>query len=363
MKRFHSLDALRGIAALSVVVWHWQHFLHFDYPPFDRLQQPLYWVFVAIYRNGPRAVDLFFCLSGFIFHWLYSAEVARGGITAREFFVRRLARLYPLHLATLLIVTLYFAVYGPVIYRYDAYHFVLNLLLVCSIGLEKGFSFNGPAWSLSVEVALYMLFFVACRFVRARLLACAVGVAAGMALWPSYEPLARGLVSFFLGGGAYLLFRALPLAAAPVVRLTAIVAWLATLAQIYVGIAPLPEWAETVAVIGVLFPATVLALALTQASSPGWGRRLAFLGDASYSIYLIHFPLQLAFMRFALDFTSPLVMAAFFAVLLALAMASHRYFEWPVQGWIRRALDGGGSAASAAAPAAAALAPGRADTR
>jgi peptidoglycan/LPS O-acetylase OafA/YrhL len=72
---FHSLDALRGVAALSVVIWHWQHFYPSG-PGFDPTRQPLYWLFEPLYRDGRKAVTLFFGLSGFVFFWRYGEEVA-----------------------------------------------------------------------------------------------------------------------------------------------------------------------------------------------------------------------------------------------------------------------------------------------
>ena len=69
---------------------------------------------------------------------------------------------------------------------------------------------------------------------------------------------------------------------------------------------------------------------------------LSFLGDISYSTYLLHFPLQMACALLALqfgwapqDFMHPLAMLAFFAVLVALGTLSHYGFERPLQAIIR----------------------------
>lgn len=68
--RFYSLDVARGIAALSVVFYHWQHF----FLPYNQLgklldidKQPFYKYFFMFYLDGGYAVPLFFCISGFIF--------------------------------------------------------------------------------------------------------------------------------------------------------------------------------------------------------------------------------------------------------------------------------------------------------
>ena len=53
---FYSLDALRGVAALSVALWHWQNFSFYETLAFHREQQPLYDLFKPVYTNGWRTV-------------------------------------------------------------------------------------------------------------------------------------------------------------------------------------------------------------------------------------------------------------------------------------------------------------------
>ncbi|MGB6175756.1 MAG: acyltransferase family protein, partial [Methylocella sp.] len=89
---FYSLDVLRGVAALSVVLWHWQHF----FLPLNKLgvsfsieQQPMFEVLYVFYEKGYLAVRLFFCLSGFIFFWLYSERIAEKALAQGAFAVLR----------------------------------------------------------------------------------------------------------------------------------------------------------------------------------------------------------------------------------------------------------------------------------
>jgi peptidoglycan/LPS O-acetylase OafA/YrhL len=78
----------------------------------------------------------------------------------------------PAHLATLIVVVAGQTAMLRIdqaffVYRdNDAYHLLLNLLMASSIGLERDYSFNGPAWSISVEVVMYAAFFALCRFAR-----------------------------------------------------------------------------------------------------------------------------------------------------------------------------------------------------
>lgn len=99
-QRFRSLDALRGVAALSVVLWHWKHFFFVGYAlpvDFDEAAQPLYSLLRVFYDFGWLAVDLFFLLSGFIFFRLYSQRIENRDISAARFSAHRFSRLYPLH--------------------------------------------------------------------------------------------------------------------------------------------------------------------------------------------------------------------------------------------------------------------------
>ena len=207
--RFYSLDVLRGVAALSVVFFHWEHFFYAGttWNKFSVKNLPLADWIAVLYTKGWLAVDLFFCLSGFIFYWLYSRSVSEGIIGPAKFAVLRFSRLYPLHLVTLLFVALcqkflidtngsYF-----VFAFNDSKHFLLNLFFASSWGLEGGYSFNGPSWSVSVEILLYALFFVLCRLFPIHTVVLASASIVGFVVISKfYNPVGRGIGSFFLGG-------------------------------------------------------------------------------------------------------------------------------------------------------------------
>jgi peptidoglycan/LPS O-acetylase OafA/YrhL len=360
-KRFHSLDALRGVAALAVVFFHWPNFFHDGlhlHPGYASSQLPWYTVLRPLYDSGHLAVDLFFALSGFIFFWLYAQRIAMRQISAGQFFMLRLSRLYPLHLVTLCAVAVgqwrYSAGHASFfVYPYnDAYHFVLNLLMLPAVGLESGFSFNTPVWSVSVEAVLYALFFLVCRrrLVHPGWLA-ALSLLGFLLVWRAYPPIGRGVGSFFLGGVLFSIYGwVLKRPARPqIVRgavLCALALWGLALYFSYQPLPPdAPPWVRSVAwrfPVWVLFPVTILALALAETERTGLGRRLSFLGDISYSSYLLHFPLQLALML-ALDtlglgrswLESAWSLAAFLSLLMVLSMCSYHWLEMPAQRWLR----------------------------
>src|SRR6478735_5925794 len=97
--RLTRLDLLRGVAALSVAVFHYTGFLMLPgQVASDVSDQPLRWLLWPFYLYGGAAVQFFWLLSGIVFQRVY------GGRNVREFWLRRFARLYPLHFVTLLIM-------------------------------------------------------------------------------------------------------------------------------------------------------------------------------------------------------------------------------------------------------------------
>src|SRR6185436_6252250 len=212
-KRFYSLDALRGVAALGVVFWHWQHFFYTGThkADFDRGRQPFYGLFYLFYEKGWMAVDLFFSLSGFIFFWLYAKRIESRRIVASEFSMLRLSRLYPLHLATLLFVAatqwwIHSRTGDYVVYPLNGMQqFLAHLLFVSGWRSSWADSFNAPVWSVSVEVFLYGTFFALFRVFRRRTIPLIALVVLGAVL-KFHIPIGRGIYSFFLGGLAYYAF-------------------------------------------------------------------------------------------------------------------------------------------------------------
>jgi peptidoglycan/LPS O-acetylase OafA/YrhL len=362
-ERLYSLDVLRGVAALSVVFWHWQHFFYTGTSrayPLERM--PFLDVFFLVYAKGWLGVELFFALSGFVFFWLYARAVFEGKVSAGDFFLLRFSRLYPLHLAALLAVAagqlLYFEITKTFfVYSHnDGYHFLLNLLFVPSWGFEKGWSFNAPVWSVSVEVLLYFLFFIVCRLWRPRLSGLLALSALGFLLVrQGYPPMGRGIGAFYLGGCAYLAYEWIVGCGrvrvfAVWLSCAAVAGWLLALlvTRDFLYATRLPVISALHAIDGywptvlILFPLTILALALAETWRGSLGRRAAFLGDISYSSYLLHFPLQLAFAgaaaAWSVDraiFLSPYALVAFLAGLIGLSLASHRYLERPAQRSLR----------------------------
>lgn len=109
---FRSLDGLRGIAALSVVCFHY------------RVYMPEVWP-----RSAYLAVDLFFLISGFVLSHAYSGRLS-ASLSVGRFMLARLVRLYPLYLfgtAIAISISLFGVLLG-VSHRWTLIPFAVQLL-------------------------------------------------------------------------------------------------------------------------------------------------------------------------------------------------------------------------------------------
>lgn len=354
--RFYTLDMLRAIAALITLVWHYQHFFmstggHLP-ASFSYESLPFYSLLMPLYHFGYMRVDIFFILSGFILYAIYFRSINSRRTSAARFFVLRFSRLYPLHFITLVIVAVLQIIsivlgYGQIVYRNtDVYHFSLQLLMISDWGFERGYSFNGPIWSVSIEVLLYTLFFILSALAprrRRSVVAWTVAIViAAHLLGPHLKQnaVAHSILCFFTGVAVYQFFEWCREQSQATRRLVlAVAVCLLTIAVIAMaGWHWLPKRRMMG---GALFPILVLALALLQQEMPSLGKQFNGFSNCTYALLLVHFPIQafiiLASLQFgvAIDYTSEWVMLAFVAASIATAVAVHIWFELPVQSYLR----------------------------
>lgn len=146
-----SLTPLRGIAAALVAVFHFQVY-YIRFVPRDES------MFID---KGYLMVDLFFLMSGFLIMHVYgqsfSNRITRASL--RKFIVARFARIYPLHIITLLLmVAVFYLKKFPATGFYDPGAIVSHIFLLHSFPLNKEVTWNIPSWSISAEWWSYMLF-------------------------------------------------------------------------------------------------------------------------------------------------------------------------------------------------------------
>jgi peptidoglycan/LPS O-acetylase OafA/YrhL len=336
---YHSMDLLRGFAAIAVLFWHYGGFYAVrpgDIIPPDVLShQPLFYWFQVLYTRGYFAVQLFWAISGFVFSAVYSDSQA----STREFAVARFARLYPLHFVTLIVVTVLEIIsirttgFTKCYDNFDLYHFFLNLFFVSSWGLEHGFSFNGPIWSVSIEIPIYVLFWIMHRPLFARgilgpfalttLFAIAVAVHMPGYLWTC------GLF-FFSGASIYVLHRAL--------RRGSQVS-LALLLLLSCVFAP---WQHLSPLVSMGILATVMLVAGAESTLGGFAKSMRWIGDNTYGVYLWQIPIQIQIMLMVKDtriYDSPLFLIAYLCVVTVIARASFLLIETPARKLFRQRLS------------------------
>lgn len=297
---YHAVDLLRGIAAITVLVYHYKHFYYapgtfeVNVPQLGHAM-PFYDVLFPVYLFGNGAVQVFWMISGFVFAKVYAGHRTPG----RDFLLRRFARLYPLHFVTLVIVAVLQGIALGTMGTWlvypnnDAWHFALNLAFASTWGLERGFSFNGPIWSVSVEVLVYALFWlVSERLMRRGFvgpLALVAGAGVMLKLGIGTELIWQCAQFFFIG---CLLWQIAECHARPLRDLGTVVALAAAAGGLYLAFAPDPR------VVNLLMPlAIVLVGGAALIDLRGTGarlRRFGFIGESTYGTYLWHVPLQVA---------------------------------------------------------------------
>lgn len=308
-QRFAMIDVLRGAAALLVLAYH------VAAHRWPGLQDK---GFGHLVRNGWVGVDLFLVISGFVIALAaLNAQAIDGRHWRRTYAERRLRRIVPLYLATL-VCTIWMVSPGLLQHGWAAVvHIAMHLGFVHNLWHETHGSINPPNWSVGLEMQFYLLMALVTPWIaRASVLriyllwvAVALGWRLASTFWlppgasspilqfiyASQLPgtldefatgivLAKWLKSGHLRPDARLFWRAL-LAAV----LLSVVAW-----RLVPGEAT--YWSKPVAIVGartllsLAFGAMVVC-AICWPWTPGrFSRPLRYLGEISYGIYLWHMP-------------------------------------------------------------------------
>jgi len=350
--RLHELDSLRALAAIGVVAWHYSG--HFDATPLPSLLAPAY-------RRGDLLVDFFFVLSGFVLARAYwnDRRSAKFASNVRE----RIARMYPLHFVTLsAVAVMHWMLVNhlsspPFVYQCnDAYDFVLNLLLLNRTGLERGFSFNGPSWSISTEFVVNVLFLAAIalprNFVRAGLFVLFAVLFAAIlkgdpvnyaALSGAIQDMFRTIVGFCCGVALYRVHLHRSPRISPYRGFADALAIAAAFALSWYVSEGEVSWLLHLAVVAIGFPALIVGA--IHGRMVRWVLTLpplVFLGTISYSIYLVHFPLQLAVHLVSVAFLiqmpygSVFFLVGFFLAVIGLASITYYLIEVPGKKLLRK---------------------------
>lgn len=346
-KGFTGIEIGRFLCAFAVILWHYQQFFQLGLErggsdaPSDVTKYPFYSALSFFYLNGHHAVVIFWMISGFIFFWKYGESVHARKTSVYRFVALRFSRLYPLHLATLIIVAILQVLYlsshqNYFIYNHnDTAHFLLQLAFASNWWGSMPFTFNGSIWSVSVEVLAYAFFFLVVRFFRPGLILCLV-VAVIFKTLDHFQPqnLFVCIEYFFVGGAVVRLIERLNRTQKKIAF------WLCAAGIVAIGATRLGSGTVIVFAFCCL---TAFAL-LNQALGARF-ERVSKLGDLTYASYLIHFPIQLALVL-VLDrlgvsrgvFFSPFALIGFMLITFGLSWVAFHGFEMPAQNRIRALL-------------------------
>ncbi|PRM91596.1 acyltransferase [Arcobacter cryaerophilus gv. occultus] len=297
-QRFLVLDSFRGIAAICVVIFH-MHII-------GSITE------LNFFRGSSLFVEFFFVLSGFVLAHTYGFK----DISFKRFIISRTFRLYPLHLFMFImffllqIVQLIFVKYGMVFNKvpfeghYAFKEIIPNLLFMQS--WLPGFlptSWNQPAWSLSVEYYMYIIFFFT-LFIKSNLkyivwfLFSFISFYMIINSFGIMSEVIRGLSCFFAGALTYLIYRKINLKFEKInAKLFSIVEFLLIFLIIYI-ISYVEEYKAIYASFIFLVIVFFFAFEKGVLSKILKASFFQLLGKLSYSIYMTHVLIIFCFKAF-----------------------------------------------------------------
>lgn len=338
VERFYTLDALRGIAAILVVLYHVQPPLGFD-------------------PGGYLAVDLFFGLSGIVIAQNYASRISNG-LGVLQFLKIRLIRFYPLFLLGNVIG--FFWLLIPIILHQretitlgeDVGALVMSIFMLPSpSSIQPLYPLNGPAWTLLFELlanACYALLLVRCD---RRVLIGLMGVLAilllqvtdpvlGLERGGAWREIPTGLVrtAFSFVAGVLVYETAIKGRVTKASRAFVLPLILAVILLLVDPGERNRSWYDYLCV-ALVFP-LLLMLGARWNASGGLRQACALLGEISYPLYATHYSLILAGSALARRFGWPIALwiPGWIILLVAGSLALSRLFDVPIRRRLTAAL-------------------------
>ncbi len=360
------LDGLRGVAALLVV---WYHI-------FEGFQFAGNKPVIDFINHGYLAVDFFFILSGFVVGYAYDNRWGKT-LTLGGFFRRRLIRLQPMVCMGAVIGAASFLLSG--MERWDGTHatlwltflaFVCGCLMLPALpgmprevrGNGEMFPLNGPCWSLFFEYVGNIVYALFIRRLSTRLLALlSFALCCALAWFAVTDQSGYGSIGVgwtvdrtnILGGSLRMLcpftmglllsriFKPIHYARGAFWTSAALLLIIFHVPYIHSdGALSLNGIFEAACIIAV-FPLVVWYAASGKTTDIASTRICRFLGDISYPLYIVHYPLMYAFYmwliktrQYTLHETWPAALAAVTASII-LAWLCLKLYDMPVRKWLR----------------------------
>lgn len=363
---YELLDGLRGVAALLVVFYH----------IFEGLSFAAGGTLITTINHGYLAVDFFFILSGFVIGYAYDDRWKRN-MTLGNFFTRRLIRLHPMIIMGTIIGAITFCIQGSV--QWDGSHVATSAVMLALLaamffipaypgagydvrGNGEMFSLNGPSWSLFFEYIGNILYALFIHRLSNRGLAILVALSGiGLAWFALFDIVGYGMLGVgwtldganFWGGMLRMLFpfslgMLLSRHFRPIKTRGAF--WICSAVLLILFCIPYIEGKSPVCLNGVyelicialIFPALVWIAASGKTTDKQSTRICRFLGDISFPLYAIHYPLMYLFYAWLIKnklytFTECWQMAALvYTGSILLAYLCLKCYDEPVRKWLSR---------------------------
>ena len=321
---YELLDGLRGVAALMVIWYHvFEGFAFASNSAIETL------------NHGYLAVDFFFILSGFVIGYAYDDRWGKS-LTMKDFFKRRLIRLHPMVIMGAVLGAITFCIQGSV--QWDGTHVAISMImlsLLCTIffipampgvgyevrGNGEMFPLNGPCWSLFFEYIgniLYALFIR--RLSNKALTVFVVLLGVALAAFAVFNVSTYGNIGVgwtldgvnFLGGSLRMLFPfSLGMLMSRNFKPMKVKGafWICAIALIALFSVPYLEGLEPLCMNGVYgafcvivaFPIILWIGASGTTTDKQSTKICKFLGDISYPVYVIHYPLMYLFYAWLIE--------------------------------------------------------------
>lgn len=364
---YEILDGLRGTAAALVVVYH----------IFEGLAFAAGAETITFLNHGYLAVDFFFILSGFVIGYAYDDRLA-SSMTTGQFIKRRLIRLHPMIVMGGLIGILAFLVQGGV--KWDGTPVAISLVmlaLLCDIfmipatpgsridvrGNGEMFSLNGPSWSLFFEYIgnlLYVLFIHRISTKALKWLVALTGIA--LAVFSLFDFSGYGMLSVgwtldsnnFIGGFLRMLF---PYSLGMLLarkykpnRKSRGAFWIGSALLLAMFLVPYIPGKSPICwnavyellCIMVIFP-IIVCIAASGHTTDQLSKRVCYwLGDLSYPLYAIHYPVMYVFYAWLIrnehyHFSEVVPQALLtIGVSILIALLCLKVYDIPVRKWLSR---------------------------
>lgn len=336
IKHYAVLDGMRGIAAICVMLGHFTG------------------AGLRLEPNAGMAVDLFFMLSGFVIAHSYG-EKLRFGMPAWDYLWRRLIRLYPMFIAGLVLGCVSFSVIGhpfwvaaainstflPYFNNWETHNFLSDKATFAEI-----FPLNPPAWSLFFEMIASVWFLVFNR-VPLKYLGIIVAIlfiAYAGYCYSSFLPHGAGFYfeagwgsQNFMGGFLRVFFgfiygillyglRDIPVKKIPPTLIYILLLVIFEIPKQFRG-------GYSIVILTIVAPYLLLA----GAKWNGGGKISKFLGDISYPLYCMHFPIGRMVFQIMGNSSPTLNALVSVAASLAVSYALLRLYDEPVRKLLSRA--------------------------